>query len=1077
MYFFLLSKKKYLFFFSWERKEGWYYLNDNTIVFTLIIYIDVSELAVEEKERKNKLFRSVLQRMPLKGKRLPIRVSTKGGAQTDEVVVSGESRESCGKAVSSGERSSGISPSPPCWYTPQRQVAGREYFVDIQRSTLQWWYENRRNDLPWREESSPKWKNVPLKKGDAECGQEPVSSLVLENNDVLPISIEGEDIGSSIAQEEEVKVKRIEMHPKILLADVKLPHPGSNACLGMEVVPLGPKKSSAEQKWGDKSDAPLLQKREESEGGLSSLCSDESCSSSTSASKDGLASRSYRGDGITTHGNPSMMMPGRPNAYAIWVSEVMSQQTQMSTVTKYFVSWMKKFPTIEALSAASEMEVRGAWAGMGYYRRALYLLQGARYVRKMWESQKDPNLPKESPVKLPLTAKALQQVPGIGPYTAAAIASICYGEPTIAVDGNLVRVLSRLRGERNFNPKLPQNIKRAFQWGNELMWNGKKGPWEMSVSREDRNAFCSDPGALNQGLMEIGARICKPNGPPQCESCPLQPYCGAYASCHVFHEISSIEGNIPLKAPKTNKRVEHVVCVVHELLATEQVEEECGRNRQGKRGRLESASLSSRSSGECKPTRDSKKEEEDNDFRSSTSPLQGGHVKATGEEAGRRTECLLPGSSSFVVVRRKEHGLLGGMLEFPSLSIPASVVMQHEKEGVGCIEGDFLENGETLRCEELKGKGKKVPGRAATATQAKLFFEGNKLECKNEEKYEISKAMGSAVPKQRKRGRKEEVSACNVPGISPCTNRTAGMRGREGRDTDGKGSKSGPRLSVPSLLTSPPVAKMVCALSATSWKDHDGANDGDGVGNRVDEDRKRVGEHPPAPPPSETAFQTRLPHRDHDYHSAVDYVGAVHHIFSHIHMTVYVYRRQWRIPKHPSKERKNCRRCPKKSLPSSVQEVKITEGRDLCCYLAKVLSAFGSADGDESIKGVKNEDEESFSAATKKIKEDRFITKSEEPLAVELKEGGRDRELTNFSLSASPSYPGLQPCRTSPSSTETLVEETQARISLADEADMKSGACSRLMLKVLEKVSEFSSFSSQRTPQKVEEKDIVTIEF
>ncbi|KAH8608824.1 HhH GPD superfamily base excision DNA repair protein Helix hairpin helix motifNUDIX domain [Trypanosoma vivax] len=264
-----------------------------------------------------------------------------------------------------------------------------------------------------------------------------------------------------------------------------------------------------------------------------------------------------------------------PNPYHIWVSEVMSQQTQMDTVIAYFKKWVSLFPTIATLAEASEDSVKSAWSGMGYYRRALFLRKGAQYVVENFAG------------KLPNTAAQLQKIPGIGAYTAAAIASICFGESVAAVDGNLVRVLCRLRCEREFDPKLPKNIKTAFLWGQEIV---AAGP-------------CESVGEFNQGLMEIGARICKPAGQPLCGECPLQHFCGAY-SAKLRGELAAIEGIIPLRAKSVKKKQERVLSVVHE-------------------------------------------------FRPSCEPNH-----------------TLP--RRFLVIQRPDNGLLGGMLEFPSLTYISS---------------------------------------------------------------------------------------------------------------------------------------------------------------------------------------------------------------------------------------------------------------------------------------------------------------------------------------------------------------------------------------------------------------------
>ncbi|KPA85211.1 putative mitochondrial A/G-specific adenine glycosylase [Leptomonas pyrrhocoris] len=243
------------------------------------------------------------------------------------------------------------------------------------------------------------------------------------------------------------------------------------------------------------------------------------------------------------------------NPYEVWVSEVMSQQTRMETVIPYFNKWMDKFPTIEALAAASEDEVRAVWAGMGYYRRALYLHKGSQYLLEWRRRQPSDKCSRTSAASMPSTQQELLKVPGIGPYTSAAVASLCFGEAVCSVDGNVIRVLSRLRGERGFDPKVPANVKRACGWGQELMGNT---PQTASV-------VCGDPSALNQGLMELGSSVCRPGGAPLCSSCPLRAHCCAYALLQ-SGEIDAIEGFIPIRAAAAAKRCAKEISVVHEVV-------------------------------------------------------------------------------------------------------------------------------------------------------------------------------------------------------------------------------------------------------------------------------------------------------------------------------------------------------------------------------------------------------------------------------------------------------------------------------------------------------------------------------
>jgi A/G-specific adenine glycosylase len=178
--------------------------------------------------------------------------------------------------------------------------------------------------------------------------------------------------------------------------------------------------------------------------------------------------------------------------YAIWVSEVMLQQTQVKTVLGYYERWMQRFPTVEALASAADEDVLHAWQGLGYYSRARRLLAGARAVADRHAGQ------------LPRDVEALLALPGIGPYSAGAIASIAFGLPEPIVDGNVVRVLCRLFALRGDPAKAPLK---------QRLW---------SLARELVPA--DKPSEFNQSLMELGATICTPTS-PRCAECPVASEC------------------------------------------------------------------------------------------------------------------------------------------------------------------------------------------------------------------------------------------------------------------------------------------------------------------------------------------------------------------------------------------------------------------------------------------------------------------------------------------------------------------------------------------------------------------------
>jgi A/G-specific adenine glycosylase len=181
--------------------------------------------------------------------------------------------------------------------------------------------------------------------------------------------------------------------------------------------------------------------------------------------------------------------------YAIWVSEMMLQQTQVATVEGYYTRWMKRFPTVAALASSPVDDVLHAWQGLGYYSRARNLWRGARAVVS------------EHGGRVPGDVDALLTLPGIGPYSAGAIASIAHGRRAALVDGNVIRVLCRLFGLRGDPTRAPLK--------NEL-W-ARAG----ALVPEQR------PGDFNQALMELGATTCTPRN-PECPRCPLRARCVAH---------------------------------------------------------------------------------------------------------------------------------------------------------------------------------------------------------------------------------------------------------------------------------------------------------------------------------------------------------------------------------------------------------------------------------------------------------------------------------------------------------------------------------------------------------------------
>jgi len=180
--------------------------------------------------------------------------------------------------------------------------------------------------------------------------------------------------------------------------------------------------------------------------------------------------------------------------YAIWVSEIMLQQTRVAVVVERYEAFLKRFPTLVSLALAPEEEVLALWSGLGYYRRARMLHKAAQFVF----SQHNGNLPK--------TAEELRTLPGIGVYTAAAIASIAHGEAIAVVDGNVERVLCRMEGWETGSRKGGATVRRKIEaLAGELVCPLR-------------------PGDFNQALMELGATVCMPRN-PQCEACPVTGDC------------------------------------------------------------------------------------------------------------------------------------------------------------------------------------------------------------------------------------------------------------------------------------------------------------------------------------------------------------------------------------------------------------------------------------------------------------------------------------------------------------------------------------------------------------------------
>lgn len=202
--------------------------------------------------------------------------------------------------------------------------------------------------------------------------------------------------------------------------------------------------------------------------------------------------------------------------YHIWLSEIMLQQTRVEAVREYYARFLKRFPSIPELAAAEEDELLKLWEGLGYYSRARNLQKAAKIICKEYAGE------------FPRDYDQILSLPGIGAYTAGAISSICFEQPTAAVDGNVLRVLSRFLASDA--PITDEKTKKQFA---------------KELSDVYPQGHCGD---FTQALMELGATVCIPNGAPMCEECPLQNLCRA--------NLQAIQQRYPVKAAKKPRRHE-----------------------------------------------------------------------------------------------------------------------------------------------------------------------------------------------------------------------------------------------------------------------------------------------------------------------------------------------------------------------------------------------------------------------------------------------------------------------------------------------------------------------------------------
>lgn len=227
---------------------------------------------------------------------------------------------------------------------------------------------------------------------------------------------------------------------------------------------------------------------------------------------------------LAWYDNNRRILPWRedPKPYRVWVSEIMLQQTRVEAVKPYFERFMKSLPDIEALAAAEEEVLLKLWEGLGYYNRVRNLQKAAIQIMEDYDGH------------MPDTYEELLKLKGIGSYTAGAIASIAFKRPVPAVDGNVLRVISRIRADERLITDA--KVKSAVEEDLKLV---------MPIDR---------PGDFNQAMMEIGACVCIPNGEPHCRECPLQEICKAHAE--------GCELQYPKKAAKKQRRIEEKTILV-----------------------------------------------------------------------------------------------------------------------------------------------------------------------------------------------------------------------------------------------------------------------------------------------------------------------------------------------------------------------------------------------------------------------------------------------------------------------------------------------------------------------------------
>ena len=209
---------------------------------------------------------------------------------------------------------------------------------------------------------------------------------------------------------------------------------------------------------------------------------------------------------------------GTGDPYRVWVSEIMLQQTRVAAVMPYYQRWMEELPTVEALAAVDEERLMKLWQGLGYYSRARNLQRAARMIVEEYRG------------RFPDRYEDLLRLPGVGDYTAGAIASIAFSRPVPAVDGNVLRLAARVADieEDIMDGRVRQMFRRLMEQA-------------MPTNR---------PGDFNQAMMDLGSAVCLPNSPPLCGQCPLAALCEA--------KRLGRQGELPVRRKKARRRREEM---------------------------------------------------------------------------------------------------------------------------------------------------------------------------------------------------------------------------------------------------------------------------------------------------------------------------------------------------------------------------------------------------------------------------------------------------------------------------------------------------------------------------------------